>query len=71
MDILIFTTSVERPEQIKKVKPLLTAVPAISQWNFDLEDCDNILRIEANDISPRYIEAILQTAGFNCRELEY
>ena len=71
MDILIFTTSVEKPEQVNKVKPLLTAVPAISQWNFDLDDCDNILRIEANDISPRYIETILQTAGFNCRELEY
>ncbi len=71
MDILVFTTSVEKPAQIKMVKPLLTAVPAITGWNFDLEDCDNILRIEANDVSPRYIESILHTAGFSCRELEY
>jgi hypothetical protein len=71
MDILVFITSVEKQEQVSKVKPLLTAVPAIKGWNFDLEDCDNILRIESNDISPRYIESLLQTAGFNCRELDY
>jgi hypothetical protein len=71
MNILVFITSIENPEQVSEVKPLLTAVPAIKDWNFDLDDCDNILRIEANDISPRYIESLLQTAGFNCRELEY
>lgn len=70
-DILIFTTSVEKPEQVSEVKPLLTSVPAITGWNFDLEDCDNILRIEANDVSPRYIESLLQTAGYSCTELEY
>ena len=71
MDILVFTTSIERPEQVSQVKPLLTAVPAITGWNFDLEDCDNILRIEASNISPRYIESLLQTAGYDCQELEY
>ena len=71
MEVLIFTTSVEKTEQISDVKPLLTAVPAITGWNFDLEDCDNILRIEASNISPRYIESLLQTAGYDCRELEY
>lgn len=71
MGILIFVTSVEKPEQVREVFPLLTAVPAISGWNFDLEDCDNILRIEANDVSPRYIESLLHKAGFDCQELEY
>jgi hypothetical protein len=71
MDILIFVTSVEKPEQVSEVKPLLTSVPAIKGWNFDLEDCDNILRIEASNISPRYIEDLLHTAGFDCREQEY
>jgi hypothetical protein len=71
MDILVFVTSVEKPEQVNRVKPLLTTVPAITGWNFDLEDCDNILRIEASNVSPRYIESLLQTAGYDCRELEY
>jgi hypothetical protein len=71
MEVLVFITNIEKQEQVSEVKPLLTAVPAISDWNFDLDDCDNILRIEADDISPRYIESLLQTAGFDCRELEY
>jgi hypothetical protein len=71
MDILIFSTSVENPGQVAGVKPLLGSVPAITGWNFDLEDCDNILRIEANNVSPRFIESLLQTAGFECNELEY
>ena len=70
MEVLVFITSIENPEQVSEVQALLTAVPSIQDWNFDLDDCDNILRIEANDISPRYIESLLQTAGFNCQELE-
>jgi hypothetical protein len=71
MEVLVFITNIENPEQISRIKPLLTAIPEISDWNFDLEDCDNILRIEAGGISPGYIESVLQTAGYVCRELEY
>jgi len=71
MDVLIFTTSVSEPEQISKVQPLLTSVPTIEDWNFDLEDCDNILRVVSSDVSPRYIESLLHNAGFLCTELEY
>jgi len=70
MEVLVFATSVEKPRHVSRIKPLLTAVPSIHDWNFDLEDCDNILRVEARDVSPRYIETLLQTAGFECRELE-
>ena len=71
MDILIFTTSVTEPDQINQVQPLLTSVPTIEDWNFDLEDCDNILRVVSHDVSPRYIESLLHNAGFLCAELEY
>jgi hypothetical protein len=30
-----------------------------------------VLRIVANNISPRHIENVLKTAGINCEELEY
>jgi hypothetical protein len=71
MEVLVFITNVKKPEQVSKIKPLLTAVPAILNWNIDLDDCDNILRIEAGDISPRDIELLLQRQGYNCRELDY
>lgn len=71
MDVLVFATSVRQKRQVSRVQNLLTKVPAIAQWNFDLEDCDNILRVEARDISPRYIESLLQKAGIHCQELSY
>jgi hypothetical protein len=71
MNILVFSTSVKEKRQVSKVTTLLTKVPAIAQWNFDLEDCDNILRIEADNVSPRYIEWLLIRAGIQCQELEY
>jgi len=69
MNVLVFKTSVSEPGQVSKVQALLTAIPAIADWNFDLEDCDNILRIETNTVCPRSIEGVLQTAGINCAEL--
>ena len=71
MDVLVFTTNVSAPAQIKEVKPLLKAVRSIKEWNFDLEDRDNILRVVTNGLSPRYIEGLLQNAGFKCMELDY
>ncbi|AYL96364.1 hypothetical protein [Mucilaginibacter celer] len=71
MDVLVFATSVTQKRQLSRVQNLLTKEPDITQWNFDLDDCDNILRIEANDVSPRYIETLLQKAGIHCQELEY
>ncbi len=71
MEVLVFSTSVNEPRQVSKVTALLTKVPTIAQWNFDLEDCDNILRVVSHDVSPRYIESLLNNAGFLCAELEY
>ena len=69
MNILVFKTSVTRLRQVNRVQTLLSNVKAIADWNFDLDDCDNILRIVSADLSPRYIENILQKAGINCEEL--
>lgn len=71
MNVLIFKTTVTRRREVDRVQNLLTAVPAVTNWNFDLEDCDKILRIESNDLSPRYIEAMLQNVGIGCEELAY
>jgi hypothetical protein len=71
MDVLVFKTSVEQPTQVNQVNILLTTMPAIQNWNFDLEDCDNILRIESDGLSPRYVESVLQQAGIVCEELAY
>jgi len=71
MEILVFKTNVSSKKKVSKVSSLLTSVAAIKGWNFDLDDCDKVLRIEAIDIKPGFVESLLHTAGFNCQELDY
>lgn len=72
MNVLVFATSVTAPHQIDSVKPLLSGKKEIEEWNFDLEDCDHILRVVSDDdVSPRQIELLLNEAGFTCEELVY
>lgn len=70
MEVLVFTTNVTDAKQVSKVQNLLTGLPTIHDWNFDLEDCDNILRVVANGVSARYIEGLLLAVGVKCAELE-
>lgn len=71
MDILVFSTNVTRADEVSRLSPLLTAVPAIVDWNFDLEDCDRVLRIVSNNIPPGFVELLIQNAGFRCVEMAY
>ncbi len=71
MEVLVFKTNVTSKRKVNKVKALLTSFPSIRQWNFDLEDCDKVLRIEAIGLHPTTVESLLHTAGFSCRELDY
>lgn len=48
----------------------LDAQPPRKKWSFDLEDCDRVLRVETNSLSPEEINHVLRTAGFDCEELE-
>ena len=38
-------------------------------WNFDLEDCDKILRIDSPTEITETIIKLLQEKGFKCEEL--
>jgi len=71
MEVLVFKTNVTSKRKVNKVKALLTSFPTILQWNFDLEDCDKVLRIETSGLHPATVESLLHTAGFSCRELDY
>ena len=68
--VLVFKTSVSKKNHIKKVKPLLNHLIAKNgYWNFDLEDCDNILRVESQIIESDTVCNILNNQGFLCEEL--
>lgn len=68
--VWIFKTSVKNNNDIQNVKPVLDQMLLPDAfWNFDLEDCDNILRIEGEVIKPRRVELLLNEAGYACEEL--
>jgi hypothetical protein len=68
--ILVFKTNVINKKSAAKLKPVLNNMESVSRWNFDLSDCDKILRIEAcSDISPEII-SILGENGYQCMELD-
>ncbi|MFD0766620.1 hypothetical protein ACFQZI_17295 [Mucilaginibacter lutimaris] len=71
MDVLIFKTSVASKQEVSRIHPLLASLSEIRQYNFDLEDCDNILRVVSSGIEPQTINHMLHIAGFRCEELSY
>jgi hypothetical protein len=68
--IYVFKTSVKFKKQIQVISKELDKISEIQKWNFDLEDCDKILRIEATKLNPTKISYLLNSFGFNCIELE-
>lgn len=68
--IFVFKTSVKTKMQIKKLKPHLDKILPNAKWNFDLEDCDKILRIDSEENRVLKIIDLLNMHQFYCEELE-
>jgi hypothetical protein len=68
--IEVFKTNVQYKEAADKIiKELLDAFPG-SIINFDLDDCDKILRVENETDIFLEAAALLKTKGFYCEVLE-
>jgi len=68
--VLVFRTSVRNNEQVGRLSPLLNGlINKCGRWNFDLEDCDNIFRVETEAPDVRAIANVFQKQGFLCEEL--
>ncbi|GHC58571.1 hypothetical protein [Ulvibacter litoralis] len=68
--VLVFKTSVVKQKDIIFLSPLLnTVLHSTDCWNFDLEDCDNILRVETQSLPANKIVSILLDNGYDCNEL--
>ena len=65
--IYVFKTSVDTQAKFESASVLLNELLPNSMWNFDLEDCDNILRVD----SELNVAALLEdNPVFDCIELE-
>ena len=67
--IFVFKTNVSNSFAVEKLKPLLDKHFPNSNWNFDLEDCDKILRIESQTEIAEITIRLLKIYGHFCEEL--
>ena len=68
--IFVFKTSVETKLQVQQLQPHIDTMVPNAAWNFDLQDCDKILRIESEENIVLTIIHLLKMNNFICEELE-
>jgi hypothetical protein len=67
--IYVFKISVKTKKTVRQLTPKLNNILSSSKWNIDIEDCDNILRIDSKtEISEQTIK-LLTANGFECSKL--
>ena len=66
----VFRTNVHRPSQAKEIIALLTEQFPGIKINFDLSDCDRVLKIEGKKLVPGEVMVMVRQRGFECRALE-
>lgn len=67
--IEVFKTNVQEVGQSKMILEKLLEHFPNSTINFDLEDCDKILRVHASSICNDSIIKLLNSYGFHCEVL--
>ncbi|HQQ97516.1 MAG TPA: hypothetical protein PLX35_09635 [Cyclobacteriaceae bacterium] len=70
MNVLVFATTVQTSLQVRLVQPHLDRLAGKGGWNFDLADCDRILRITRPGICAEQAIRLVEQLGFQCTELE-
>jgi hypothetical protein len=71
MDMIeVFKTNVETATDAGNLIEILLQHFPGSKINFDLQDCDKILRVEGRDFSTNKIMLTLKEKGFHCAVLE-
>ncbi len=71
MMIEVFKTNVQYQKDAVQIVATLTQQFNNAKINFDMEDCDKILRIEGtNKTKNDYIMKYLRQLGYNCEILE-
>jgi hypothetical protein len=70
MELLIFQTDIKSKNKVKSIKPLLNNHSDIIKWSIDLEDIDNVLRIEATaNLLEEEVIDLIKDHGFDIQSL--
>jgi hypothetical protein len=66
----VFKTNVQRQKQAILLLKVLSQKFPLFRINFDLDDCDKILRVEGENICHERIIELFTTNGCQCNVLE-
>jgi hypothetical protein len=66
----VFKTNVDQMSQACRLLSVLYQHFPESRINFDLEDCDRVLRVEGKNIPAEKVLTLVRENGFSCMELE-
>jgi hypothetical protein len=66
----VFKTNVRKMSQANKLVSLLLRHFPNSRINFDLHDCDKILRVKGENFIPEEVMILVKENGFSCNVLE-
>jgi hypothetical protein len=65
----VFKTNVQHNSHAASLLSILSEQFPLFKINFDLEDCDRILRVEGENVSPVQIIELLNSSGHKCEVL--
>lgn len=66
----VFKTNVQKKTQSKMLLCILSEAFPSFKINFDLSDCDKVLRVEGDDMEVFGIMKLLEECGFRCEVLD-
>ena len=66
----VFKTNVQKMAQSKTLLCILSEVFPSFKINFDLSDCDKVLRVEGDNIEALGIMNLVNEYGFKCEPLD-
>ena len=66
----VFKTNVQKKTQSKMLLCILSEAFPSFKINFDLSDCDKVLRVEGDNMEALRIMMLVKKYGFNCEILD-
>ena len=71
MHLLLFETDIRSRKKARRLTSLLNGHSDILRWSVDLEDIDNVLRIEATtNLMHNDVISMIKNRGFYIQELK-
>ena len=66
----VFKTNVQKKSQSKMLLCILSEAFPSFKINFDLSDCDRVLRVEGDNLEALRIVMLINEYGFRCEALD-